>query len=33
MKYLNNFIEDSYNIFTRMKSKVITAILVTLVGV
>jgi len=33
MKYLNDSIEDSYSLFTRMKSKLTTASLVTLVGV
>ncbi len=33
MKYLNNIIEESYSLFTRTRSRVITAGLVTLVGV
>ena len=33
MKYLNDSIEDSYSLFTRMKSKLTTAGLVALVGV
>jgi len=32
MKYLNNLIEDSYSLFSRMKSGVRTAGLVALVG-
>ena len=32
-QYLNNLIDELYSSFTRMKSRVITANLVTLVGV
>ena len=33
MKYLNELIEGTHSLFTRTRSRVITAMLVTLVGV